>query len=362
MRLLRIYLRDFRNYAEAKLDLCPDLNLIYGANGQGKSNLLEALYFLAVGRSFRGAKGNDMIRYDAPAFTIDALFEKGGVSQRLQITYGGGERTLLHNETKLPSFLPLLGLITAVIFSPGDHQLVCGPPAQRRRFLDLHLSQTDPLYVYHLSRYSRALKQRGRLLAAKRSEAIESWEMEMARSASYLVEQRERCLNELQGWASEMQQRISGGQEELTLIYKPASPQEIEEIAAAYRRSRSREMMLGHSIVGPHRDEFHLLLGGREARHFASEGQRCCSATALRMAEWHRLRAETGEKPLMLLDDATAPLDRERKGRFHQLLDEMGQLFFASPEPIPSPNRPAERYQIHSNEISHTSEYVAQHL
>lgn len=354
MHIERIALRNFRNYELASLDFSPDLNLISGSNGEGKSNLLEALYFLIVGRSFRSSRGSELVRLGEEQFTLEALFHKQGVSQRLLIQYSRSERTLIHNQTRHSSLLPLFGMVAGVLFAPSDSQLIGGPPAERRRFLDLHLSQTDPLYLYHLNRYHRAMKQRNRLLHLKQLETIVGWEVEMARSASYIVQERGRCTAALETWACELQQRVSGGRERLSLAYRPASPTDLESIVAAYAKARPREALLGHTLIGPHRDELLIYLDGREARHFASVGQSCCSAIALRLAEWHRLRDEIGEPPLMLLDDATAALDQARQRRFYQLLEETGQLFLAAPEllALPTHSRPARCYRVASGSLT----------
>jgi DNA replication and repair protein RecF len=334
VRLERLLVRDFRNYATADATFSPELNLISGPNGQGKSNLLEAVYFLITGRSFRTGRLSDLVREGSPSFALEALIEKQGVPQRISIRYGEKERLLLLNKTRQTSFLSLLGLLQGVVFSPGDHSLVSGAPAERRRFYDLHLSQTDPLYVHHLTRYHRALRQRNLLLQKKQLETIESWEHEMARSATYLIEKRAQATEKLQELMQPLHQELSGGMEQLELRYRPSLNGESDKILLSFVRNRSREVVLGHTLAGPHRDDLLFTLDGREARHFGSEGQKVCCVIALRLAEWERVREESGEPPLLLLDDATASLDLKRQERLAALLVGRGQLFLASPEPM----------------------------
>lgn len=353
MRLERLLVRDFRNYAAADATFSPEVNLICGPNGQGKSNLLEAVYFLITGRSFRTGRLGDLVREGAPYFAIEALIEKQGVSQRISIRYGEGERSLLFNKTRQTSFISLLGLLQGVVFSPGDHSLVSGAPAERRRFYDLHLGQTDPLYVHHLTRYHRALKQRNHLLQKRQLETIESWEQEMARSATYLVDRRSAATEKLQELAHPLQQALSGGNERLELRYRPSIGGGADKIIATFEKNRLREAALGHTLYGPHRDDLLFLLDGREARHFGSEGQKVCCAISLRLAEWERIDAESGEPPLLLLDDATASLDRKRQERLTALLDGRGQLFAAAPDPLFLTRNP-RRFQISSGNIALT--------
>lgn len=347
MRLVRLLVRDFRNYTAADATFSPELNLISGPNGQGKSNLLEAVYFLITGRSFRTGRLSDLVREGTPSFALEALIEKQGVPQRISIRYGEKERSLLLNKTRQTSFLSLLGLLQGVVFSPGDHSLVSGAPAERRRFYDLHLSQTDPLYVHHLTRYHRALKQRNLLLQKRQLETMESWEREMARSATYLIEKRTLATKKLQELVQPLQQELSGGAERLELRYRPSLSGESDKILSSLERNRPREVVMGHTLAGPHRDDLLFLLDGREARHFGSEGQKVCCVISLRLAEWERVRDESGEPPLLLLDDATASLDLKRQERLAALLAGRGQLFLASPEPMILPgHRQARQISI----------------
>jgi DNA replication and repair protein RecF len=330
MRLLSLSLRDFRNYEEADLEFAPGLNLFYGDNAQGKSNLLEAIYFAITGRSFRTANLTDLIREGAQRLFIELTFQKGGIVQTLRIGFDGSERRILHNQTRLTALADLLGLLQGVLLCPEDRQLIDGAPAFRRRFLDLHLAQLDPLYVRHLSRYHRAVKQRNHLLRSGAESSLTVWEEQLARSGSYIAQQRQQATKELAPLSQQAHQELAEGKEQITLHYRTTADCE-ESFLSAFERLRKREQLLGYTTVGPHRDDLEVTLNGRDARLFGSEGQKACCAMSLRLSEWQRLYQKAGERPLLLIDDITASLDATRKAALNAHLTEVGQTFLALP-------------------------------
>ena len=219
MKLLSLYLRNFRNYKEAATTFSPKLNYIYGENAQGKTNLLEAIHLLMTGRSFRTHRLTDLIHFDASAFYLEAHFEKNGVDQVLKLTFDSEVRTIIHNATAIPSFSALLGILNGVIISPEDYELVKGSPVVRRQFLDLQIACESPLYLYHLSRYSRAMKQRNILLRRNKLETIAIWEEQMAESATYLTLKRHETIQQL-----EKEEAIKTHVDSLTLCYQTTAP------------------------------------------------------------------------------------------------------------------------------------------
>src|SRR5471030_866111 len=199
MFIKRLYLRHFRNYSEAEVLFTPDVNLIRGNNAQGKTNLLEALYLLGTGRSFRTPHLKEMIQNDASFFFVEAEFLKDGIAQHIRLSFDGEVKKLDYNNTSYAHFSNLLGLLPIVLLAPEDVLLITGAPADRSRFLDIHLAQSDPLYVYHLTRYHKAVKHRNFLLRKKTTASIESWESLMVVSASYLRQKRQEVVAGLAG-------------------------------------------------------------------------------------------------------------------------------------------------------------------
>ena len=182
--LKSLYLHNFRLYEEVYVEFSPGINWIYGRNASGKTTMLEAIHLLASGRSFRTNQLANLIRHDCPHFYLEAHFEKHGIAQKLRMVHSSKERKISINNTQCSSVSSLVGVLLSVVLSPDDLSLISGAPQERRQFLDAQLSQVDPLYLHHLSRYQRAMRQRNTLLKTKKIGSIEGWEYEMATSAA----------------------------------------------------------------------------------------------------------------------------------------------------------------------------------
>ena len=336
MHLLAVVLRNFRNYEHATFTFSPGINCIIGGNGEGKTNLLEALYFLSTGRSFRTAHLNDLIRHGASFFYIEAHFYKDGIDQTIKATYDGQAKRLQYNETIYSYFTSLLGILPTILYAPDDLCLISGVPSDRRHFLDLHLAQIDPLYVHHLGRYHKAMKQRNVLLRQKKEETLGAWEQTMAHAAAYLLPKRIETLQHLQAPIAHWMNFISSGKEQIKLSYHNSvlwdgkSPLE-SAIYTMLQKNRTRDMLLGSTQIGPHRDDIEIELDGKSAKSFSSEGQKRCCAAAIRFAEWERTKETIGFSPLMSIDDFGIQLDKERNLLLQQHLQQLGQVFITSP-------------------------------
>ena len=345
MLIKSLYLRNFRCYEEAFASFGPNVNLIVGENASGKTSLLEAIYFLSTGRSFRTTHLNDLITHGASFFYLEASFLKDGVEQTLKVFFDGKIRKVHLNQKSYSSFIPLLGAAPTVLFAPEHLSIVSGPPAERRHFLDLHIAQTDPLYLHHLLRYSKALRQRNTLLRQKSEETLLAWETAMSSSASYLIQKRMAIISELALLATEHMRAFSSGSETLEMAYQStlSLPKADEEITAhfceQFKRMRSREMALGNTLIGPHRDDLILTISQRPARIFSSEGQKCCCLAALRFAEWERLKKCIHSTPVMSIDDFGMHLDVKRLDQLQGQLQNLSQVFLTAPLlalPMPS--------------------------
>ena len=328
MYLKSLYLRNFRNYVEAEVSLDPKLNVFYGDNAQGKTNILEAIYLIATGRSFRTQHLSELIRSGESFFFLEAQIIRDSVTQTLQISFDGQNRQLRLDANTYNSFHPLLGILPSVLYTPYDIELISGSPTERRRFLNLHLAQSDPLYVHHLTRFWRAMKQRNCLLKSKNKEGIESWETEMAHSAEYITKAREEMIEELKGPLVAQARKLTGEKETHELHLQISQS---KNYLAQLQKNRSREMELGMTLTGPHRDDLSLLIDGKPARLFASEGQKKTAIAALRLAEWDRLCKRVGANALMGIDDLGLHLDETRQKLLQSSLDGLGQVFITTP-------------------------------
>jgi len=307
------------------------LNAIFGDNAQGKTNLLEAIGLLSTGRSFRTLHLPELIRQGESYFYLEAEAILAGVTQTLRLFFDGQTKKLQINATAFSTFTPLLGYLPSIFSAPEDIDLVTGSPTLRRRFLNLHLAQSDPLYVHHLSRFVRAMKQRNTLLRSKHSESIDCWEQEMVLSATYLAEARATLLMQMKEPLLKQGKNLSGGKEELELKFHPTF--QAPTYTGLLQKSRPREKELGQTLHGPHRDDLSFHLSGKAARTFASEGQKKTIVTALRLAEWDHLALRLGTTPLMAIDDFGGILDPVRSAHLLSHLVSLGQVFLTTPQP-----------------------------
>jgi len=329
--LKSIYLRNFRNYAEAEISFSPGVNLFHGDNAQGKTNLLEAACLITTGRSFRTPHLNELIRFGETFFFLEGIVCKDGFDHTVQIAFDGMTKKLTLDGNSYGTLQHLLGLLPSVLYAPSDSELVDGSPAIRRKFLNLHLAQGNPLYLHHLSRYWRAMKQRNTLLRSTDLNSLECWEIEMAESAHYVRATREALIAALHEPLRKKSSELSSGKEEHQIHFLPSTPTSAEAYLAQLKKNRPREKQLGATLTGPHRDDFNLLINGKESKGFCSEGQKKTSAFALKLAEWD-LFTNMAESPALLgIDDLGLHLDPTRLSHFSQTLTSLGQVFITSP-------------------------------
>lgn len=340
MFLKRLLLRNFRNYAEAEAVFSPSVNLIQGANGQGKTNLLEAIHLVSTGRSFRASSLSDLIGFGQSFFYLEAEFQKEGVVQSLKIYYDETTRKVQYNQTVYPTLTSLLGILPSVLLSPDDLSLVSGTPAERRRFLDIHIAQTDPLYIHHLGRYFKAMKQRNHLLRSKSEAAIQAWEQMMAHSASYLVQKRKQALTALKAPSERWMGILSCNRDAIDIHYQSSLslPKDESGLAAhfqhVWQKMRPKELHIGSTLVGPHRDDLLIHLADKPAKTFSSEGQKRSCISSLRFAQWEQMADALGHPPMLGIDDFGIQLDKERQSQLKTHLPQFKQVFLTSPFPL----------------------------
>ncbi len=337
-----LYLRNFRNYDEAKLEFSPGINLFLGKNAQGKTSLLEALYYLITLRSFRTQQVSDLIQNGKSDFIIEAAFEKEGVERKLRISSDGKKKRVFIDSKPCSSAIEIMGLLQGIILSPEDQQIIKGSPSQRRRFIDIHASQMDRNYLIELSRYLKAMKQRNQLLKDKREASLSLWEEQMARAASKIISSRSHLLSEISKHCQDFIAKFSQEKESLELKLKTYSC-ELSQKESIYQKAlesfhklRKNELLLGSSLSGPHRDDISFFLGGKDMRFFASEGQARSAVIALRLAQWKQIEKAKKEQPLMAIDDLSLSLDADRRKLLMQELGGFQQVFISSTEAFPA--------------------------
>ncbi|HRR89232.1 MAG TPA: DNA replication/repair protein RecF [Eubacteriales bacterium] len=316
-------LKNFRNYLEKAVEFSSGLNVIEGKNATGKTNLLEAVYLSAFGRSPRAVKDKEMINHGASQAQVRLNLEKKFRSHKIEVfLLDNNKKSVLIDGIPAARSNELLGMLSVVYFSPDELKLIKNSPEERRRFMDVSLCQQKKAYFFALSGYNRLLKQRNALLKESNSKAIadtlDIWDAEMAKTGAEIIFERAAFLKGLEADARRAHYAISGGGEELSLLYETeTSGQTKEELRAgileALKAGRERDLNLKYTGAGPHRDDIKIALDGRDARKFASQGQIRTSTLALKVAETALIKAETGESPVLLLDDVLSELDESRQ-------------------------------------------------
>lgn len=332
MHVSRLVLRSFRCYDEAEVPFETGVNLIHGKNGAGKTTLLEALTLLTTGRSFLTPHLTDCIQKERSHFYIEAHFVRDGVEQLLSMGFDGKQKRIHYNTTQFQNFSHVLGILPSVLYCPKDSSLIMGAPQERRRFLNIQLAQTDPLYVHHLMRYHKAMKHRNALLKVKSESSIESWEKMMGESARYLMEKRATLIEALRPKVEAFSKELSFGEDLFDLHYEPSvSFQKKELMEELLRKQRPKELIIGNTLIGPHRDDLQITYKGRDAKTFASEGQKRTCIAALKLAEWDILKDQTETSPLFAIDDFGVHLDPKRTEVLQDKLSLLGQVLLTSP-------------------------------
>ena len=331
MILHKLTLADFKNIESASLDMSPKINCFLGNNGMGKSNLLDAIYYLGNCRSFTGATDQMLVRRDMPFATMRAVYDRRGLQEELQVAIRPGQRKIFKRNGKAyQRIAEHLGAFPAVLLSPADMELTGGEPAERRRFIDQIISQREGRYFEALVRYNGALEQRNRMLRDEVADdgLYEALEAQLEIAGQYLIERRKANIAELEEIFLPYYQAIANGSEEARLDYVTADYP--DGLASRLASMRNRDRALHYTASGPHRDDIAMTVDGLPVRRTASQGQSKTFTTALRFAQYELLRKSLGIKPLLLLDDIFDKLDAGRVERIIALVgssDTFGQIF-----------------------------------
>ena len=329
MQITELTLRNYRSYETLHLAFDPGVQIFLGANAQGKTNIIEALYYAAFGRSHRTSSDAELIRVGADGAHIALSFRRHDVPGALSFTFARGARRRIEYAGESLRQRDLVGILPMVLFSPEDLFLVKGAPALRRRYLDAELSQASPAYYGELLRYTRILKQRNAVLKDIRErlaapDDLLPWDAQLAKSAAYIVTRRTSAVAQLGALSARVQSVLAAG-EELTLVYDiaGAAPESgakddmTEQLYLWYnkmlREGRARDIARAATGVGPHLDDLVLRVGGMNLRSFGSQGQQRTGALALKLAELFYLQENVGEAPILLLDDVMSELDADRR-------------------------------------------------
>lgn len=321
MRIIRAKLNHFRNYARCEFEPCAGVNVLLGDNGQGKTNLLEALYLCCTGRSHRTRQDRELICWDADFASVQVQAERADGSHEVEVILPQmGKRKVKIAGREASRSGELMGHVTGVLFSPEDLRTVKDGPAERRRMVDMTLAQLRPAYYYALQRYNRALKQRGETLRAAAANpamlgTLDLWDEQLASAGAELTRHRSAYIEKLSAAAEAVYREIADGREKLCVRYQPSisGGEEAQRGMDALFAARETDLRRLTTSVGAHRDEVFIGVNEREARSFGSQGQQRTAALSLRLAELEVMRDELDEWPVLMLDDVMSELDPSRR-------------------------------------------------
>jgi DNA replication and repair protein RecF len=342
MILQRLQLYSFRNYAAQSVDFGPAANFVMGPNGQGKTNLLEAITLLSSTKSFRTSRDSEMIAWEQPECRVwGETLRTARPDADLEVRMSREEgKKIFINKTPHPRVVDLIGQLNLVTFWVEDIEIARGDPSQRRRFLNAEISQISPQYCYQLAGYRRVIEQRNRLLkqiAARGSSngSLSVWNRQLVSYGAPIMDRRREFLKRLQEPAAEAHANLTDGKEKLELIYEPSFVMEgitEERFEGQLADNQAEEIRRGVTLFGPHRDDLLFLLNGRDARVYGSLGQQRSVTLSLRIAELKLMLESIGEEPVVVMDDIFAELDRFRTTRLLEMVLPNRQSILATTE------------------------------
>ena len=327
MKIKSLKLKNFRNYELLNLEFDGSTNIFYGDNAQGKTNILEAVYLSGTTKSHRGSKDRDMIRFGAEESHIEVIVEKRGIQDQIDMHLKKNRpKGVAINKIPIRKAGELFGIVNLVFFSPEDLNIIKNGPAGRRKFIDLELSQLDKVYFNHLSNYSRIVNQRNHLLkdSAYRQDAMETldiWNLQLVQYCNAIIARRKQFVDEMNEIVSGIHKKLTGGKEEICLIYEPSTKN--MSLEQALEMNRQRDIRMKSTSVGPHRDDVCFMVGNLDIRRFGSQGQQRTAALSLKLAEIELVKRVTGDTPVLLLDDVLSELDKHRQ---NYLLDSIHDI------------------------------------
>lgn len=319
MYIKNLQVLNFRNYNTLLINLCPNTNVFMGDNAQGKTNILEAIYYCGFARSHRTNRDKELIEWNNNKAFIRLDVHKDRLDKIIDVKIlKDGKKAISINSIKINKIGELLGTFTVVMFSPEDLKIVKDSPGVRRRFIDMELSQLNRLYYYNLVQYNKILNQRNSILKNKNvdEQMLEIYDLQLAQYGEYIVSDRIKYINQLNKYSKSIHEEITSGKEKIKFNYI-SSIKNLDNIKSELlnllRQNKKKDIEKKLTSIGPHRDDFNILLNDIDAKTFGSQGQQRTSVLTIKFASLKIIKQITGEYPVLLLDDVLSELDFNRK-------------------------------------------------
>lgn len=351
MYVSKVSLTNFRNYATAEIELSEKQNFIFGLNAQGKTNFLEAVYLLCLGRSFRQARNQELVKRETTFFNLRAsLFQEPGIERLVIINYNKDEKKEISIDRKrLSKHSKIFGQFPVVVMAPDEFRITTGAPAERRRFIDVLLSQLSLSYLNDLQEYNRTLKQRNKSLQNFRDglrandDALEAWTQQLANVGGRIIELRHEFIGAFCTTVGSIYHRFTQSTEKIEMTIESSVKYTNNDnndnaegmFLKALSGNEKKERTLGATMVGPHRDDVIITIDGMDLRKYGSRGEHKSVLISIKIAEFKHLQERINETPVLLLDDCYSELDNFREQSVFGALDGLGQIILTSPkEPV----------------------------
>lgn len=322
---------NFRNYNNLSLQLCNGTNLFIGDNAQGKTNILEALYYSSIGKSHRTNKDKELINWDCQDGYISAYVAKKRLDKKIDIKiFKDGRKAININSIKINKLQDLVGILNVVMFSPEDLNIVKDSPSHRRKFLDIELCKLDKKYYYALSSYKKVLLERNMILKKYSNiDMIDIYDIKLSEYGSYILKKRIKYIEKLNEYADSIHSDITQGRESIRFEYLmqlKESDNLKENLYNLIKSNRNKDIEKKVTSVGPHRDDFSILINNIDVKTFGSQGQQRTSVLTIKFASLNIIKEIIGEYPLLLLDDVLSELDIKRQEYILKSIEEMQTL------------------------------------
>lgn len=335
MEIKSVELKNFRNYTLQKVGFKSGLNILEGKNAQGKTNLLEAVFLCAIGKSPRTNKEKELLKWNEQMGKVTIEFTKKSGTKKIELyLFSNQNKAIKINGVPIKKLGELMGELNAIYFSPDELKLVKESPDERRRFMDIDLCQFNKNYFYALNKYNKILNQRNKLLKSGNlqsiKETISIWNEQLSEQACYIILKRLELIDKLKVFAERAHYYLTDNQEKMVLSYVGLTDTSKEtlkqKLVKLYETSLEKDLNLGYTTVGPHRDDIKIMVNDVDIRHFGSQGQQRSCALSLKLAELEIFKSNLGEYPVLLLDDVLSELDEFRREKLLKIINNFQTL------------------------------------
>ncbi len=353
MWINKIKINNFRNYKQQEIKLEENINIFYGENAQGKTNIIEAIFLSSMGKSFRAKKDKEMINLNSENAEVEIEYQKSDRDGKIKIELGK-KKIIYQNGIKIKKLSELLGIINIVIFTPDDIHILKGGPQNRRKFLDIMISQLKPNYMYHLNLYLKTLEQRNNYLRQIREERkdenlLEIWDEKLAEHAIIIYQYREEYIKKIKEKIKKIHGEITNQKEEIEIEYISECKSK-EEYLKLLKERRKLDIIKGFTTKGIHRDDFVIYINKKQIDIYGSQGQHRTAILSLKLSELNIVKEEIGENPILLLDDFMSELDEKRIKSFLEKIEDT-QVIITVTQKIKVENKKVLIYNVKEGKL-----------